>query len=153
MSIFSKQIHVCTDIGAPPETVWDVLTDFAAYPEWNPMLTEVLTVLEEGATVRFKAARPDGGQLKLKARITVQNRGRELVWKGGSDLLLSGEHYFRLHSLPDGGCRFEHGEHFRGPLFPFVAPMLRNAERGYQAMNEALRSRAESTNNLQEISK
>ena len=144
MSIFSKRIHVCTNIQAPTDTVWNILTDFASYHQWNPMLSEVRTELEEGATVRFKAARPNGGQLKLKARITVVNKGSELVWKGGSDLLLCGEHYFRLHSLPDGGCRFEHGEHFRGPLFPFVAPMLRDAERTYQAMNEALRSRAES---------
>jgi hypothetical protein len=144
MSIFSKHIEVCTKIGAPPDTVWNILTDFDSYHEWNPMLSEVRTSLEKGATVRFLAARPDGGQLKLKARITVKNEGSELVWKGGSDLLLSGEHYFRLHKLPDGGCRFEHGEHFRGSLLPFLAPKLRDAERVYQAMNEALRTRAES---------
>ena len=144
MSIFSKQIHVCMNTAAPPEAVWNILTDFDSYHEWNPMLGEVRTALEEGATVRFKVARPDGGQLQLKARITIKNEGSELVWKGGSDLLLSGEHYFRLHRLPDGGCRFEHGELFRGPLLPFLAFKLRDADRLYQAMNEALRSRAES---------
>ena len=152
MSIFAKRIHVCTDIEAPAETVWRIITDFAGYHEWNPMLSEVRTVLEEGAVVRFKAARPDGGQFKLKARITVKHEDSELVWKGGSDLLLSGEHYFRLHKLRDGGCRFEHGELFRGPLLPWVAPMLRDGARVYQAMNEALRCMAESTQNLKEIS-
>lgn len=144
MSVFSRRIQVCTNIGASPETVWKILTDFASYHQWNPMLSEVRTELATGAPVRFVVTLPDNGQLNLKACITVKDEGSELVWKGGSDLLLSGEHYFRLHKLPDGGCRFEHGELFRGPLLPFLAFKLRNVDRVYQAMNEALRSRAES---------
>src|SRR5208337_3854746 len=33
-----KEIHTEIEINAPAEKVWKVLTDFAAYPEWNPFV-------------------------------------------------------------------------------------------------------------------
>jgi uncharacterized membrane protein len=33
-----KEIHTEIEINAPAEKVWRVLTDFAAYPEWNPFV-------------------------------------------------------------------------------------------------------------------
>lgn len=144
MSIFMKQVHVSTDIDASPATVWNILLAFESYPDWNPMLVQVDTVPEPGAPVRFTVAQANGKALRLKAEITRLDSERELVWKGGSNLLLSGEHYFRLQCLPGGGCRFEHGEYFRGALLPLVRRLLRDSEALYQSMNQALKSRAES---------
>ena len=36
----TNHIHTQIDIGAPIGTVWDVLTDLAAYREWNPFVLE-----------------------------------------------------------------------------------------------------------------
>ena len=33
-----KEIHTEIEINAPAEKIWKVLTDFAAYPEWNPFV-------------------------------------------------------------------------------------------------------------------
>ena len=143
MPIFKHSIQTSQDIDAAPAVVWRILTDLHDYAEWNPMLSDVESSLTRGAEVRFKAARPDGGSLSLKARVTSLLPHSELVWKGGQDLLLSGEHYFRLHESSTGGCRFEHGECFRGLLVPLVRPFLMKGRRVYQAMNDALKSRAE----------
>ena len=35
----AKQLRTHIDIHASPERVWQVLTDFAAYPDWNPFIT------------------------------------------------------------------------------------------------------------------
>ena len=35
-----KIISAATEIGAPPMTVWAVLTDLGRYPEWNPLFRE-----------------------------------------------------------------------------------------------------------------
>jgi Polyketide cyclase / dehydrase and lipid transport len=36
----AKQLDSSIDIDAGPERVWEVLTDFGAYPEWNPFMAE-----------------------------------------------------------------------------------------------------------------
>jgi hypothetical protein len=68
-------------------TVCNILTDFGSYHGWNPMLSEVRAELEEEAAVRFTVAGPDSGQLKLKARITVENEcsERSPAQQGGID--------------------------------------------------------------------
>ena len=35
-----KIISAATEIGAPPMTVWAILTDLGRYPEWNPLFRE-----------------------------------------------------------------------------------------------------------------
>jgi hypothetical protein len=39
-------------IDAPPERVWAAVTDFAAYPEWNPFIRRISGELREGAKAR-----------------------------------------------------------------------------------------------------
>lgn len=34
------EISATTQISAPPEQVWAVLTDLASYPQWNPLFRE-----------------------------------------------------------------------------------------------------------------
>ena len=37
----AKQLRAQIDVQATSDRVWEVLTDFAAYPEWNPFITQV----------------------------------------------------------------------------------------------------------------
>ena len=34
-----KTISVTTHIQSPPDVVWQILTGFRAYPDWNPFIT------------------------------------------------------------------------------------------------------------------
>ncbi|MBB4909558.1 SRPBCC domain-containing protein [Actinophytocola algeriensis] len=56
--------HVITsvkvEIAAPAAFVWDVLTDFANYPQWNPYTVAVATTLEIGTPIDLTLPNPDG---------------------------------------------------------------------------------------------
>ncbi|MBI4544746.1 MAG: SRPBCC family protein [Gemmatimonadetes bacterium] len=43
-----KELYAEIDIEASAERVWQVLTDFAAYPEWNPFMRSISGTLEQG---------------------------------------------------------------------------------------------------------
>lgn len=57
MSITIASITV--EIDAPQQLVWDVLVDYARYPEWNPYTVRVDTALEIGADVVLHLPHPD----------------------------------------------------------------------------------------------
>lgn len=47
------------DITLSPRQVWDVLTDFESFPQWNPLLT-VIGEPKLGSKLQVKANSPDG---------------------------------------------------------------------------------------------
>ena len=57
--------------------------------------------------------------------------------------LFDGEHSFLLEEAA-GGTRFTQTETFRGMLVPVLGKGLAATQEGFQAMNEALKKRAES---------
>ena len=51
---------VTVEIAAPAAFVWEVLTDFPHYPQWNPYTVAVATTLELGTTIDLTLPNPDG---------------------------------------------------------------------------------------------
>ncbi|NJM70835.1 MAG: hypothetical protein HC862_11730 [Scytonema sp. RU_4_4] len=43
-------------IDAPRQLVWEQVTDFEAYSDWNPFMLEAHAEFEVGATIRFLKA-------------------------------------------------------------------------------------------------
>jgi len=57
----SSQIATTVEIDATPERVWKVLTDFGAYPEWNPFITRIAGPLQAGGQLDVYL-KPSGGR-------------------------------------------------------------------------------------------
>lgn len=78
------RLDIVTDIviDAGAERVWGVLTDFASYPEWNPMIRRASGELAPGRRLElhFEPAGQKGRDFKPK--LLVVERGRELRWRG-----------------------------------------------------------------------
>jgi hypothetical protein len=143
-----REIRTAVDIAAPPERVWSLLVDTERWNEWNPFANRVEGELQVGQrVVVYMTSGPGGRAMRITPEVTLVVPGRELRWVGGllHPLVMQGEHYFCLESLEDRGCRFLHGEVFRGVLVAPLGRLLQRSERNYQAMNEALKTRAESS--------
>ena len=133
------------DIDAPVERVWEVLTDFERYGEWNPFTTRVDANLEVGASVSLHVVL---GPLRVRqgVRIEAVEPPTALVWgmSMGASWLLSARREQRLEPLGESRCRYLTTDAFHGPLTPPVALVWGGAiRRGFNAMAEALKARAE----------
>jgi hypothetical protein len=53
-----RQIRTSIDIVVSPTRLWSVLTDFPAYPTWNPFTTSIEGKLQPGAQLRVTIAPP-----------------------------------------------------------------------------------------------
>jgi len=142
-----KEIHTEIEIAAGPDVVWSVLTNFAAYPDWNPFLRTVAAELRPGAPVALTVA-VGARTLDVDARMIRVVPEREVRWAGPISRLQAvvfrGEHYFAIEELAPGRVRFLHGERFGGISLPFIGGwMNRTLAPPYVAMNVALKRRAE----------
>ena len=133
-------------IDASADTVWDVLTDFERYPEWNPSLPSISGELQPGSTVSLTLAMPGRPSAKVKARFGDVEPGRRLTWHGnvGADWLFAGTREFVIDPQEDGSVLFTHVEDVRGVLFPLFRAFMGSAiQRHHDALNVALTERAE----------
>ncbi len=146
MAMFTHELITEIVISASAVRVWGVLEDVAAWPQWNPFVTAVVGEVVVGGAITVAATPPDGRAMKFRAIVLSADPVRGLSWVGALPVpgLFRGEHYFRL--VPEGpeSVRFVHGEHFSGLLVPFLRARLDGPiRRGYEAMNAALKRRAE----------
>jgi hypothetical protein len=143
-------IETSIDIAAPADRVWQSLTDFAAFPQWSRFILAIDGDVRPGA--RLSVDLDDGGgKMKMAPEVVAAESPVELRWRGvvGARFLFSGEHSFRLDSLPGGGTRLTHSEIFRGLLVPFFWKTLDSRTRqAFHAFNAALKGRAETAAGL-----
>lgn len=142
-----KEIHTEIEINTPAEKVWKVLTDFAAYPEWNPFVRRGEVEVRVGARLHLYI-QPSGGKgMSFRPTVLVADPNRELRWLGHLWVpgLFDGEHSFLIEPLGEGRVRFVQRERFGGLLLPLLSKMLDgDTRRGFEEMNQALKLGSES---------
>ena len=134
------------EIDAPPERVWQVLTDFGSYREWNPFITSIEGEPREGAKLEVRIAPPGGRPMTFKPTVRAAEPNRELRWLGRVLLpgVFDGEHVLAIEPLGEGRSRFIQSERFTGLLVGPLRRTLDKTEQGFEQMNQALKARAES---------
>ena len=124
-----------------------MLTDFAAYPEWNPFVRRGEGEVRVGARLHVYI-QPSGGKgMSFRPTVLVADPNRELRWLGHLWVpgLFDGEHSFSIEPLSEGRVRFIQRERFGGLLLPFLSKTLDgDTRRGFEEMNRALKLRSES---------
>lgn len=139
-------LEMALDIAAPAPRVWAILTDFAAYPQWNPFLLSVEGRLRRGARLVARVAPPGQPAILVHLRLKRVRPPQELCWRGHvlAPGLLDGEQAFAITPLDDQHCRFHHVERLSGVLAPMLtAGVQLTTQAGVEAMGHALKARAE----------
>ena len=135
-----NRIETEISIDAKPQKVWQVLTDFEQYPNWNPFIRSIKGEKKEGKKLTISINPPDGKAMTFKPIVLKYKPDKEFRWKGklGIRGIFDGEHYFLLEEA-NGQTKFIHGEEFAGILVPLMQKTLEKTEKGFILMNEALK--------------
>jgi hypothetical protein len=84
--------------------------------------------------------------MRLRPTLLAVAPAKGLRWLGhvGVPGIFDGEHEFRIEPLGVDGVRFVQAERFSGLLAPLVMKFIeRGTRQGFEAMNQALKARAE----------
>ena len=145
-----KELRTEIEIQATPEKVWQILTNLDKYSEWHPYARAVgKAMVGEKVDLTIKSAKPASKEMVLHCKVTKAEPNRELRWKYHvvSTVLFSGEHVFTIEPIDASHVRFIDREVFNGLLVPLQAKDIdTNSRSGFEAMDKALKARAEQAN-------
>jgi hypothetical protein len=144
--IFSHDIVTEIEIDAAAERVWEVLTDFGSFPEWNPMIRWAKGEVCPGVrlTVRFE---PEGSRgYVFKPKLLVVEPNRQLRWLGYPRIpkIIDTEHYWIIEPITKEKIRLRHGAVIYGWLTPLSWKIFERKSRiPFEEMNRAHKRRVE----------
>lgn len=135
-------------IGAPQQLVWEQMTDFKDYPQWNPFVREAHAEFAIGKKIRFLEDMKQFGQHWLEAKFLLIEPHQRIVWKGhfGAPFLFAVRHSFIFEAVSKHQTRFTQIHENSGWLIPYLAwrGVYCASYQGYLDYNQALKERCES---------
>lgn len=141
-----RELFTEIEIHASSEKVWQILTDFSAYPEWNPFVLRVKGAMQVGKRIETTLRTSAQKVFKTRPRVLKLVPRREFRWQGtlGFPGLFDREHIFEIHSPAPRVVRFIHRQVYSG-LFSSVVfnNMGEDFRHGFEEMNRALKERCE----------
>jgi hypothetical protein len=139
-----RAISATIDIAATPQQVWAVLADLDSYPQWNPFIRSASGHLAEGTTLTLRLAPAQGRAMTFRPKVLAVRPGELLRWIGRLVIpgIFDGTHQFALEDV-GGRTRLTQSETFRGLLVRFTGQTITQTEADFQALNQALKRRAE----------
>ncbi|MGY1753344.1 SRPBCC family protein [Blastococcus sp. SYSU D01042] len=131
------------EIAAPPQAVWERLTDLPGYAAWNPFIPSATGTVAVGERLALRLQPPGGRALPIRPTVTEVVPGAVLEWLGhlGAPGVFDGRHRFELTPTRQG-TRLVQSEAFSGLLVRPLRGFLDGGTlAGFRAMNDALRAR------------
>jgi hypothetical protein len=141
-----KEIVTEIDVLASPARIWDVLTSFSSYSDWNPFLYRIDGTAEIGKPIKLSFRSSSSREMTLHCTITTLQPERALCWKYHIVLpiVYRGEHSFSIEPVDSQHSRFIQRERFNGLLVPLFSKDIDTYTRpDFEAMDQALKQRSE----------
>jgi uncharacterized protein YndB with AHSA1/START domain len=131
--------HAEATIAAPPESVWEVLTDVAGWPSWNP---DVKSAALEGPLAVGTRFRWKAGPGTITSTLQVVEPPRSIGWTG-TTLGIKATHVHRLEGT-NGDTVVTSDESWDGLLVRLLrGPMRKTLQRSLDGGLGALKAEAE----------
>lgn len=147
VGLFStKKVYTEILIDAPAKNVWQNLTNFSQYPQWNPFITKVAGDLKANSQIDVTIDSSLLGEMDFVLTLAELAPTSEMVWRGQTLFpgLLDGEHSFRIEHISNQRVRFIQEESYTGLLlYPAWLFISADASKGFDVMNKALKNRSE----------
>lgn len=128
-------------INAEPNKVWETLTDFENYRNWNPFVKSLTGEVKTGNHIHVQLP-----GMNFKPKVLKFEKNKEFRWLGHLLFkgIFDGEHFFKLIDNKNGTTKFEHGEKFSGILVPlFKKKLMAETKTGFMEMNKRLKIESE----------
>jgi hypothetical protein len=130
-----------TTIAAPPQKVWQILTDLPQWPEWNTTVVSTSGQVALGAKVTVTVKANPGRAFPVKVR-TLDAPSR-MTWVGGMPLgLFAGTRTYTL-TPHDGGTEFAMDEVYTGPIAGLITKSIPDLQPSFDEFAACLKARAE----------
>lgn len=129
-------ITTSIEINSTPANVWEILTNFKNYNQWNPFITSIKGNLKSGEKLDVRI-----NTMQFKPQLLVVKPEQEIEWLGQLLIpkLFDGKHKFTITKRNDK-IIFEQSETFTGLLVPMFKHKINTEIKSqFHAMNLALK--------------
>ena len=132
-------------VQAPAELVWEIVSDFSTWGDWNPLYRRAEGQMRIGTPLVLEQALPGEPLRVIQPVVQDWVPYEQLHWRssrlGG---FVQAIRYLEIESMGPANSTFSNGELFMGMLVRWVGrDERRKLRQAFTAMGEAVRDRAE----------
>lgn len=141
-----KELSTAIQINSSPEILWNVITDFKNYYQWNPILQKIKGEPLIGNQLEIHLSTVGGKNRVYHPKVIKITPNHELRWKGTFffSQIFSGERIFLIEKLSENKVNFVNKEIFSGIGVRFTSPKMEDEiVASFKKMNEALKKTIE----------
>lgn len=140
-----KNIETDIIINASKEKVWETLSNFNNYKNWNPFIKYSEGEMKLGGKL-INHIYIDGKKNVFNPTILEVTPNKSFHWLGSLFFkgFFSGRHYFEIQEISENQVKLIHGEDFTGMISGLVYNKISESTKaGFVKMNEALKNQCE----------
>lgn len=131
-------------IHAPLQIVWQTVIAFENYKDWNSQLSYLGGKVLLHEKLHLKLSVVGATPYEFKPTISYFKENERFAWIAitGIAKVFDGEHFFELKDLGNGKVSLVNREEYRGVLSLIMQqlPMMKLAPKGFEKMNEELKT-------------
>ena len=134
-----------TGVQAPAEILWEVISDFETWSDWNPVHPRIDAALRIGTPVKVELVIEGAEPALIEAVVQDWVPYEQLHWRRQRMRgLITTIRYLEIENMGPANATFSNGELFMGPLVRLVSRDERRRLRAaYTRMGESVKARAE----------